>query len=50
MTHSRSTWVFITLASGVHVVMDVDLEDTGIVLAESSMFDDQGQELEEVPQ
>lgn len=50
MTHSPTTWVFITLASGVHVVMDVDLADTGLVMAKSPIFNDQGQEMEEVTQ
>ena len=49
MTHSPTTWLFITLPNGTHVVMDVALDDSddgGAVLAESPTFDDSGQRAE----
>ena len=46
MTHSPTTWLFITLRPGLHIVMDVDLgsnpDTDAVVLAESPMFDDSG--------
>ncbi len=55
MTHSPSTWVFITLASGGYIVVDLEIrgpwtDDNTTLLSKSKTFDDNGQEMEEATQ